>query len=253
MQVFFSRLFPRCFWKLFCDGNQFPLWYLSFCWSKTKSKTEEKREKDRKQWLLWIFKSLAAPHLVVLVADHKLDIHKQNVFAFAAVAASAEAAPARSPALDGMWIGNESCFEADKSLSLRPPPSHEIHQSEEVKAGCWVVTMGANTTVGGEWEKKRDRKRERNKNKDRGYAEPSCFSLGSQQGFINLAKHKALVPHKRKRWSEKNWGTQESTQHEAFSHKRKQVVLCTILKNPSHNVTPKEECQWECAHWHWHW
>lgn len=62
----------------------------------------------------------------------------------------AEAAPAHSSAVDGMWIGNESCFKADKALTLRPPPSQEIHQSEGVKAGCWVVTMGANTTVGGE-------------------------------------------------------------------------------------------------------
>lgn len=46
--------------------------------------------------------SLAAPCLVVLVADHKLDIHKQNVFVFVAVAAGAEAAPARSSAVDGM-------------------------------------------------------------------------------------------------------------------------------------------------------
>lgn len=87
---------------------------------------------------------------MVLAADHKLDIHKRKGFAFAAVAAGAEAAPARSLAVDEMWIGSESCFKADKSLSLGPPPSHEIHQSEEGKAGCWVVTMGASKTVGGE-------------------------------------------------------------------------------------------------------
>lgn len=53
---------------------------------------------------------------MVLVANHKLDVRKQNVFALAA-----EAAPARSSAVDGMWIGNESCFEADKSLAQANP------------------------------------------------------------------------------------------------------------------------------------
>lgn len=44
--IFSSRLFPRCFWKLFCDGNQFPLRYLSFFWSKIKRKKKEKREEE---------------------------------------------------------------------------------------------------------------------------------------------------------------------------------------------------------------
>lgn len=43
------------------------------------------------------------------------------MFAFAVVAASTEAAPARSSAVDEMWIGNESCFKADKSLTQATP------------------------------------------------------------------------------------------------------------------------------------
>lgn len=77
---------------------------------------------------MWILKSFEAPSRVQ-AADPELDIRGCSMFMFfGSERRLAEAAPARSSAVDGMWIGNESCFKADKALTLRPPPSQEIHQ-----------------------------------------------------------------------------------------------------------------------------
>lgn len=44
-----SRLFPRCLWKQFCDGNQFPLCYLRFSWSKKQRAGRTKKDKRLKK------------------------------------------------------------------------------------------------------------------------------------------------------------------------------------------------------------